>query len=238
MNKSVPPTIELDDDWTDSTAKLAPETATAPRPKSVPATAIATPLVPAAPFPTPVVPGAPAARRSPATAQRPSGARLESSVCAFWLGAECFGLDVSLVGEVVNVDAVLPVPLAPAPLLGLFNLRGTAVALVDLAQVLALGGAPLPRPEPNGPRCALVLRTGELVAAAWIDRMEAVISPDRATFAHPSEGDGPVVKGFVEVVAHSRAGAQDTASRANLVVTLLDEKAVVANLKRLRFASA
>ena len=103
-------------------------------------------------------------------------------MCAFWLGARCFGLEVNLVGEVVNVSAAIPVPLARPSLLGLFNLRGTPVALVDLAATLelteALSDSPLP-PSLDAAQsknfAALVIKTTGILAAARIDRMKAVL---------------------------------------------------------------
>ena len=121
-----------------------------------------------------------------------SGSR--RSLCAFWLGGRCFGLDVALVGEVVVVESITPVPKAHEAVLGLFNLRGTPVPLVDAASVLALDG------KAEGSRtCALVVRHGDLVVALAIDRMEAVIEAGRGAFTAPAAGDEhPVVRGFLE----------------------------------------
>src|SRR5687768_6740409 len=78
---------------------------------------------------------------STASGGGPTLERYQHNLCAFWLGEHCYGLQTALVGEVVTVEALTPVPLAPAPVRGLFNLRGAPVALVDLAQVLELPDA-------------------------------------------------------------------------------------------------
>src|SRR5215468_5406751 len=65
-----------------------------------------------------------------------SSAVLDRTICAFWLGRRCFGLDVALVGEVVLVEDYAPVPVSHASVLGLFNLRGAPVALVALTDVV------------------------------------------------------------------------------------------------------
>ncbi|MGC4088014.1 MAG: chemotaxis protein CheW [Polyangiaceae bacterium] len=151
-----------------------------------------------------------------------SGERLARSVCAFWMGSLCFGLDIELVGEVVQVESVLPVPLAPRAVLGLFNLRGTPVPVVDLNAVLELTE---PREAPSGACSALVLRSDDLLAAIRIDRMEAVISSGRATLIRAEEGrDSPVVRGFVEIEG-----------RPQPVVTLLQTQAVLSGLRSLRY---
>jgi purine-binding chemotaxis protein CheW len=58
---------------------------------------------------------------------------------SFHLGETELALPVAALQEVVNYPAaVTPVPLAPLHLLGLFNLRGTLIPIVDLRQLLHL----------------------------------------------------------------------------------------------------
>src|SRR5437870_337405 len=147
----------------------------------------------------------------------PSTAR---SICSFWLGSRCFGLDVGLVGEVVTVTGIAPVPMAPSSVRGLFNLRGMPVALVDLARVLEFSDQ---TNDDQGETTALVLRTDGMIVGAVIDRMEAVIPGGRGTFtAADNSTEHPVVRGFLEL--------DDGAHR---VITLLDPGAVVERLDRL-----
>ena len=144
----------------------------------------------------------------------PSGIR--QSLCAFWLGGRCFGLDVALVGEVVVVDAITPVPKAHDALVGLFNLRGVPVPLVDAASVLALDARTVTKHT-----CALVVRHDDLVVALAIDKMEAVIESGRGAFTAPAAGDEhPVVRGFLE--------------SGDRVVTVIAPEALLDRLHRLR----
>ncbi|MGB8654128.1 MAG: chemotaxis protein CheW, partial [Candidatus Acidiferrales bacterium] len=59
--------------------------------------------------------------------------RPERQYCVFRAGRERFCLSVLEVEEVVDWPIVTRVPLAPAFLMGIFNLRGTIVPLVDIA---------------------------------------------------------------------------------------------------------
>ncbi len=59
--------------------------------------------------------------------------RPERQYCVFRAGRERFCLSVLQVEEVVDWPSLTRVPLAPAFLLGVFNLRGTIVPLVDIA---------------------------------------------------------------------------------------------------------
>jgi len=71
-----------------------------------------------------------------ATSSRQDGSELFGS---FHLGDTELVLPVTAVQEVVNFPAVVtPVPLAPAYLLGLFNLRGRLIPIVHLGQLLQL----------------------------------------------------------------------------------------------------
>jgi purine-binding chemotaxis protein CheW len=56
------------------------------------------------------------------------------------LAGEQYALAVDHVTEVVLLDALTPVPGAPPSVLGLCNLRGEVVSVVDLAAVLGLPG--------------------------------------------------------------------------------------------------
>ena len=163
-------------------------------------------------------------------ARRSGGAavqRLQHSLCAFWLGEQCYGLETALVGEVMTVDAIAPVPMAPAPVRGLFNLRGTPVALVDLSRVLELpDAAPIEDPRPGRPLVAMVVRTEALLVGLLIRRMEMVITRGRGVFSppEPSAAEHPVVAGFLEVSDHG-----------GLTVTVLDPTALLERLDRLKY---
>src|ERR1700722_10613998 len=97
----------------------------------------------------------------------------ERGLCTFWLSDRQFGLDVGLVGEIVTVENALPVPLAPAAVRGVFNLRGTPIALLDIGQVLGLDLGK----EDELRKTALVVRNEGVVVAFLIDRMETVVPP-------------------------------------------------------------
>ena len=63
----------------------------------------------------------------------PEDRRPERQYCVFRAGRELFCLSVLEVEEVVDWPIVTRIPLAPAFLMGVFNLRGTIVPLMDIA---------------------------------------------------------------------------------------------------------
>ena len=84
--------------------------------------------------------------------------------CVVALGGRTLAVDVREAREVMTLDVVATVPGAPAPLLGVANLRGTVLAVADARALLALA----PKPPTRG-TSAIVLAAGGLEAAVPID---------------------------------------------------------------------
>ncbi len=167
--------------------------------------------------------GGTAGRRSGRSAGR-AAEGFTTTLCAFWLGEQCFAVAAAVVGEVVAVETLTPVPLSAQAVRGLFNLRGTPVAALDLGLALALPDVPtVEDPRPGHPLTALVIRSGDLVAGALIRRMEVVIPAGRGRFR--PRGDSPeeseLVAGFLEIADH-------------LVITVLAADVLIERLTALR----
>ncbi|WP_305045152.1 chemotaxis protein CheW [Geoalkalibacter sp.] len=64
-------------------------------------------------------------------------------VLLFDLGGEAYGLEISLVREVLAAPRLYPIPRAPAALLGALNVHGRIVPLLDLGAWLGFAPAPL-----------------------------------------------------------------------------------------------
>ncbi|MBY0459634.1 MAG: chemotaxis protein CheW, partial [Gemmataceae bacterium] len=62
--------------------------------------------------------------------------------CTFRLGDRCFGIDVLEVQEVIRAQPMTRVPLAPAVVRGLMNLRGRVVTALDLRRRFGLPDGP------------------------------------------------------------------------------------------------
>lgn len=146
----------------------------------------------------------------------PPHAAIESLVC-FMLAQRAFALDVNLVREVVNVGVVFPVPNAPAPIAGVFSLRGATVALVDASRLLAL-------PATDVRALALVIaRRHQTLCAIPIDRVIGVARFVRSHFiVGDPEREPPAVAGFMP---DEHSG----------LLTVLNSSVVLAAIDRLRF---
>lgn len=108
------------------------------------------------------------------------------SYCTFSLGERQFGIEVGAVREIVRDQAVTPVPLAPAAVTGLVNLRGRIVSAIDLRHCLGLE-----RARPGRAGTLIVLRESLGDVSFIVDEIHDVCDADPETF----EATPPTAKG-------------------------------------------
>jgi purine-binding chemotaxis protein CheW len=58
----------------------------------------------------------------------------------FRIGKEEFGVDILMVQEIIRITKITPIPNAPEFILGVINLRGRVIPVVDLRQRLKIRG--------------------------------------------------------------------------------------------------
>lgn len=104
----------------------------------------------------------------------------------FALGGEDYILDVLSVQEVLRPVEITPIPGAPAPVLGVINLRGRVVPVLALRRVLGL-----PERELTDATRLVVVDLQEEAVALWVDDVTGVISlPETAIEPPPNSGTG------------------------------------------------
>ena len=122
----------------------------------------------------------------------------ERQYCVFRAGRERFCLSVLEVEEVVDWPILTRIPLAPAFLMGVFNLRGTIVPLVDIAftegrrpgllpkhvVVAALGGDPQREDLRLGIAADEVIGTFSATEEAVLDQAPADVPHCRGMLRH------------------------------------------------------
>ena len=126
------------------------------------------------------------------------------------MGGRPFAVDIADAREVVVLDATTPVPGAPASVIGVMNLRGNVLPVVEVRPLLGL-------PVRTSSDRALVLADGTRYAAVVIEGVLGLITLD-------------VVRPVEDSAGHLAVGElnADTGGRA----TLLDGRAVLAALRR------
>lgn len=144
----------------------------------------------------PQPPAAPAPVASPAppgSARPPAAPRL----ALFRLGGRLCGVAAAFCKQFVQLDAVTPVPLAPAYLLGVTQLRGHILPVLDASQLPGLSGLAPPaapqtpsvgggQPTTAGGRQALVVTATGLDSALAALAVTEIVGFERPSFASPA----------------------------------------------------
>jgi purine-binding chemotaxis protein CheW len=100
----------------------------------------------------------------------------------FSLDGLLFGIEVGKIQEVLGYQEMTPVPLAPAAVLGVINLRGRIIVAVDLRRRLGLSErAPGERPV------NVVVRSDDDVISLLVDEMEDVVEVAEESLEQPPE---------------------------------------------------
>ncbi len=93
-----------------------------------------------------------------------------AQLCAFWVGAEEYALDIMRVEEILQPLKATPVPNAPDFVEGVVDLSGTIVPVVDLHRRLGSGHPPA-KAKPK----LLVCRVGPRRVALRVDGVSEVV---------------------------------------------------------------
>lgn len=143
---------------------------------------------------------------------RRAGDAVARWVC-FELAGQLYGLEILKVQEVLADAEIETVPGAPYTVLGISNLRGCIVTVMDLRRRLGLP----PRGEP-GPTCVIVVDGAGEAVGLRVDRVVDVRSI-RVGAVKPAPETGPRASAVLGVV-----------TRGGEVLTLLDAAALIASL--------
>ena len=100
-------------------------------------------------------------------------AHLGEDYCIFTRSGRDFGISVSAAREVLTGEVATPVPQSPPSLIGVLNLRGEVLPLVQLDSLLAMP----PRPYSPGDQI-VVLTVGDVDIGLVVDRVRDVRSID------------------------------------------------------------
>jgi purine-binding chemotaxis protein CheW len=72
----------------------------------------------------------------------------------FRIGQEDFGVDILMVQEIIRLPKITPIPNAPEFILGVINLRGRIIPVIDLRQRLKIPGN---RPSPDDKKTRILI---------------------------------------------------------------------------------
>jgi purine-binding chemotaxis protein CheW len=107
---------------------------------------------------------------------------MTGQLCTFWVGDLFMGVEVDRVQEVLRLESVTPVPLAPKAVQGLINLRGRIVTAIDLRQQLGVSTEERPQQPMN-----LILGGTATGLSFIVDRVGDVVEVASSDFEEPPD---------------------------------------------------
>ena len=118
----------------------------------------------------------------------PQGGRLE--LISFEIGGQTFCVDVRAVREIRGWTPTTPMPQAPSYVLGLINLRGVVMPVVDLRNRLGLGVT-----EPTSRHVIVVVQHAGGLAGLVVDAVQETFTVEASALQRPPS---------IEVIAEAR----------------------------------
>jgi purine-binding chemotaxis protein CheW len=149
-------------------------------------------------------------------ASTPSAAASPAQFLTFSLGDELFGMDIRTVREIIQYGPMTPVPLMPAFVRGVINLRGAVVPVIDLQARFGR-----PAAEVGRKTCVVIfhaVRGGERVELGLlVDAVSEVVDLGSEQIEPPPGFGTSVQRSFILGMGKAKGG---------LIVLLAPEKAL------------
>lgn len=92
----------------------------------------------------------------------------------FNLGKEEFALPLLAVKEVIGMPELTPIPQMPPHFLGMMNLRGNVITILDLRNKLSI------KPQPSEEQAVVILELGDTRLGCVVDCVNSVINLSEA----------------------------------------------------------
>ncbi len=126
------------------------------------------------------------ASRSAAAPKQPPLESASTDYVTFRMGTQMFGVPVQRVQDILVPDRIAPVPLAPAEVRGLINLRGRIVTVIDVRIRLGLKD----QRDPSARAMGVTVESGHELYTLLVDHVGDVITLANGSFeANPATID-------------------------------------------------
>ena len=93
----------------------------------------------------------------------------EVRICLFSISGDTYAVTVDLLAEIIIPQKIFPVPTTPSHVIGIINLRGNIVPIVDIRPVLSL-------PSTTGLSQVAIIRHEQMTIGIVVDSVADVIS--------------------------------------------------------------
>ncbi len=124
----------------------------------------------------------------------------------FRLGDELYGVDIMTVKEIVKIQPIRPIPNAPYYMVGILNLRGEIIPIIDLHRRFHIGfsneGQELDELESG----FIILNIDGMQIGIIIDRVSRVVTVNKAEVQEPPQMMGGIGSEYIRGVVRTDAG--------------------------------
>ena len=127
----------------------------------------------------------------------------------FSVSGKLFGLEISTVREVLPPPKVTYLPNVPTHVIGVFNLRGSIISLVDIQQILDLGST-----EKKDTNMVLLVESSNLLISFIVEQVLDFVEVENSQVKLPSGVMTADMKNFVRGIFES-----DNMGQINLLDT-------------------
>jgi purine-binding chemotaxis protein CheW len=105
------------------------------------------------------------------------------SVCFFTIGKGTYAIPVEFLTEIILSQKIFPVPSTPSHVLGVINLRGNIVPIVDIRPALSL-------PQTSAPGQIVIVKHGTTTLGIVVDNVYEVVGvPESSVQAIPPDNE-------------------------------------------------
>ena len=119
----------------------------------------------------------------------------------FRLGEETYGINVMQVQEVLRMTEIAPVPGAPVYVLGIINLRGNVVTVMDTRQRFGL-----PQREPDDATRIVIIEAEDQVVGILVDSVAEVVYLNQPEIESPPNVGNEESSRYIQGVANREEG--------------------------------
>lgn len=112
----------------------------------------------------------------------------------FSLGEEKFGIPLLTVREVIAIPEVTPVPQTPKHFLGIINLRGQVISIIDLRQKLTI------TPKTGAENAVIIFDINGVSVGGVVDTVTQVYSPKEEDLTEKMELEKTKAAAFISHV--------------------------------------
>lgn len=99
----------------------------------------------------------------------------EIRICLFAIGEDVYALPIEVLTEILISQKLFPVPTTPPHVLGVINLRGTIVPIIDIRIALSL-------PQQSKPEQIIIMKHGTIMFGIIVDSVTEVASVPVSSF--------------------------------------------------------